>query len=51
MAVAAVAPDLAFEVQQSPPDLPPVVRAFMAKIKVEADEACSPTIREAGRRG
>jgi 2-methylcitrate dehydratase PrpD len=38
MAVAAVAPELAFDVQQSPPDLPPAVRAFMAKIKVEADE-------------
>ena len=38
MAVAAVAPQLAFEVQQSPPELPPAVRTFMAKIKVEAEE-------------
>jgi 2-methylcitrate dehydratase PrpD len=37
MAVAAVAPDLAFDVQQSPPDLPPLVRALMAKIEVKAD--------------
>jgi hypothetical protein len=51
MAVAAVAPDLAFDVQQSPPDLPPLVRALMAKIEVEADQACFPTIRGAGRRG
>jgi len=39
MAVAAVAPELAFDVQQSPPDLPPAVRAFMGKIKVKADES------------
>ena len=38
MAVAAVAPDLAFEVQQSLPDLPPLVCALMAKITVKADE-------------
>jgi 2-methylcitrate dehydratase PrpD len=38
MAVAAVAPQLAFDVQQSPPELPLAVRSFMAKIKVEADE-------------
>jgi 2-methylcitrate dehydratase PrpD len=39
MAVAAVAPQMAFDVQQSPPDLPPVVRAFMVKIKIEPDES------------
>jgi 2-methylcitrate dehydratase PrpD len=39
MAAAAVAPDLAFDVQQSLPDLPAAVRAFMAKIKVEPDES------------
>jgi 2-methylcitrate dehydratase PrpD len=39
MAVAAVAPELAFNVQQSPPELPPAVRAFMGKIKVAADES------------
>ena len=38
MAVAALAPEMAFDVQQAPPDLPPPVRALMAKIKVEADE-------------
>jgi 2-methylcitrate dehydratase PrpD len=38
MAVAAVAPDLAFDVAQSPASLPPAVRAFMDKITVEADE-------------
>ena len=38
MAVAAIAPDLAFEVGQSPASLPPPVRAFMNKITVEADE-------------
>ena len=38
MAVAAVAPDMAFDVQQSPPDLPPAVRDFMGKIKVAADD-------------
>ena len=38
MAVAALAPDLAFDVQQTPPDLPPAVRSLLAKIKVEADE-------------
>jgi 2-methylcitrate dehydratase PrpD len=38
LAVAAVAPQLAFDVQQSPPELPPAVRSFMARIKVEADE-------------
>jgi 2-methylcitrate dehydratase PrpD len=37
MAMSAVAPDLAFDVQQSPSDLPPAVRGFMDKIKVEAD--------------
>ena len=38
MAAAALAPEMAFDVQQTPPDLPPPVRALMAKIKVEADE-------------
>jgi 2-methylcitrate dehydratase PrpD len=38
MAVAAVAPDLAFDVQQSPPELPSAVRGFMSKIKVAADD-------------
>jgi 2-methylcitrate dehydratase PrpD len=38
MALAALAPDMAFEVQQTPPELPPAVRGLMAKIKVEADE-------------
>src|SRR2546430_4642616 len=38
MATAALAPEMAFDVQQAPPDLPPPVRALMAKIKVEADE-------------
>ena len=38
MAVAAVAPDLAFDVAQSPASLPPALRAFMDKITVEADE-------------
>jgi 2-methylcitrate dehydratase PrpD len=39
MAVAAVAPDLAYDVQQSPPDLPPAVRTFMGKIKVATDDS------------
>jgi 2-methylcitrate dehydratase PrpD len=39
MAVAAVAPQMAFDVQQSPPDLPPAVRDLMGKIKVEPDES------------
>jgi 2-methylcitrate dehydratase PrpD len=38
MAVAAMAPELAFDVHQSPPALPPAVRGFMSKIRVEADE-------------
>jgi 2-methylcitrate dehydratase PrpD len=38
MATAALAPEMAFDVQQTPPDLPPPVRALMAKIKAEADE-------------
>jgi 2-methylcitrate dehydratase PrpD len=38
MATAALAPEMAFDVQQAPPELPPPVRALMAKIKVEADE-------------
>jgi 2-methylcitrate dehydratase PrpD len=39
MAVAALAPDMTFDVGQSPPSLPPALRAFMDKIKVGADEA------------
>src|SRR5262245_26729424 len=38
MAVAAVAPELAFDVAASPARVPPAVRAFMDKITVEADE-------------
>jgi 2-methylcitrate dehydratase PrpD len=38
MATAALAPEMAFDVQQTPADLPPAVRALMGKIKVEADE-------------
>jgi 2-methylcitrate dehydratase PrpD len=38
MAVAAVAPDLAFDVGQSPPDLPEAVRTFMDGIKVAPDD-------------
>jgi 2-methylcitrate dehydratase PrpD len=38
MAVAALAPELALDLQQAPSQLPPAVRSFMAKIKVEADE-------------
>jgi 2-methylcitrate dehydratase PrpD len=38
MAVAAMAPELAFDVAASPACLPPAVRAFMDKITVEADE-------------
>lgn len=37
MAVAAVAPDLPFDAQQSPLELPPATRAFMDKIKIEPD--------------
>ena len=52
MAVAAVAPDLAFDVAQSPASLPPAVRAFMDKITVEADERLlADYIRAPGRRG
>src|SRR5260370_33962752 len=36
MAVVALAPEMAFDVQQAPPDLPPPVRALMGKITVEA---------------
>jgi len=39
MSVAAVAPDMMFDVQQSPPELPSAVRAFMGNVKVEADES------------
>jgi 2-methylcitrate dehydratase PrpD len=38
MAVAAVAPELAFDVQQSPAELRSAVRGFMSKIKVTADD-------------
>jgi 2-methylcitrate dehydratase PrpD len=38
MAVAAFAPDMAFEVQQASPQLPAAVRGFMQKIKLQADE-------------
>ena len=38
MAVAAFAPDMACEVQQTPPQLPAAVRGFMEKIKLQADE-------------
>src|SRR5262245_20427107 len=38
MALAALAPEMAFDVQQTPPDLPLTVRGLMAKIRVEADE-------------
>jgi len=38
MAVAALAPELALDLQQAPSQLPPAVRSFMARIKVEADE-------------
>jgi 2-methylcitrate dehydratase PrpD len=37
MAVAALAPDMAFDVQQSPPDLPLAVCDFMEKIRIETD--------------
>ena len=39
MAVAALAPDMAFDVQQSPPDLPLAICDFMEKIRIEADES------------
>jgi 2-methylcitrate dehydratase PrpD len=38
MAVAAIAPEMAFDIQQNPPELPPALRGLMTKIKVEADE-------------
>jgi 2-methylcitrate dehydratase PrpD len=38
MAVAAVDPALAFDVQQSPAEPPPPMRAFMARIRIEADD-------------
>jgi 2-methylcitrate dehydratase PrpD len=38
MAVAAVAPELAFDVQQSPTELSSAARGFMSKIKVAADD-------------
>jgi 2-methylcitrate dehydratase PrpD len=39
LAVAARAPELAFDLQQAPSQLPPAVRDFMRKIKVAADES------------
>jgi 2-methylcitrate dehydratase PrpD len=39
MAVAAIAQETAFDVRQSPPELPQPVRDFMQKIKVEPDGA------------
>jgi 2-methylcitrate dehydratase PrpD len=39
IAIAAVAPDMAFDVQQSPVELPATVRSFMSRIKIEADES------------
>ena len=39
LAVAALAPELAFDLQQAPKELPPAVRGFMQKIKVAADES------------
>src|SRR5262245_4557287 len=38
MAVAALAPETAFDVQQTSAKLPPTVQALMAKIKIQADE-------------
>jgi 2-methylcitrate dehydratase PrpD len=38
MAIAALAPEAAFDVQQTSAKLPPTVQALMAKIKVQADE-------------
>jgi 2-methylcitrate dehydratase PrpD len=38
LAVAALAPELAFDPQQAPPEPPPAVGGFMAKIEVEPDE-------------
>jgi 2-methylcitrate dehydratase PrpD len=38
MAVAAIAPDAAFETQQTPAKIPQAVHGLMAKIKVAADE-------------
>jgi 2-methylcitrate dehydratase PrpD len=38
LAVAALAPELAFDLQQAPKELPPALRDFMGKIKVAADE-------------
>jgi 2-methylcitrate dehydratase PrpD len=42
MAVAAVAPKLAFDVRQSPPELSSAVRSFMSKIKLTADDGLLP---------
>jgi 2-methylcitrate dehydratase PrpD len=39
LAVAALAPELAFDVQQAPKELPPPVSDFMQKINVAADES------------
>ena len=52
MAAAAIAPEMAFEVQQAPPQLPAAIRTFMEKIKLEADEGLlsrlSPHVAGAG---
>ncbi len=39
MAVAASSPDMAFEVQRAPRQLPAAVRGFMDRIKLQADES------------
>jgi 2-methylcitrate dehydratase PrpD len=39
MAVTAIAPELRFDVQKSPLEIPDTVRAFMNKVTVEADDA------------
>ena len=44
MAVAALAPDTAFDLQQAPSALPPAVRGFLDKIKVDLTTPCSPII-------
>jgi 2-methylcitrate dehydratase PrpD len=38
MAIAAFAPERAFDLQQTPPEVPAAVRSFMAKITLEADQ-------------
>jgi 2-methylcitrate dehydratase PrpD len=39
LAIAALAPELAFDLQQAPTELPPALRDFMRKIKVAADDS------------